>query len=163
VIHATLAFESQRQTGRIPQAALVVHLRTGDVIFAGDGVAVDDALVVYLADGSRIADGGTFAGLAGEIVYRGRLLELGRLEEGDDDAEGFAAMPSRRGSFTATLDNADGLISQLMLTVPLVGNDASLAFSFPGLDVDDRLFRFRAEIARVEISDERVTLEQRTA
>ncbi len=158
MLTSTLAFESQRKTGRPPQVALVAHLPTGDVVFCRDGVTVADSLVWYRADGTRRADGTTLAGPMGEVVYRGALT-LGSITEGDEGSGVVTVLPSRRGTLTVDLDNATGRLSDLLLTVPLVGADLDVIVTFPGLGVGDRLARFRGEVDRVTLEDERCVLE----
>jgi hypothetical protein len=162
VIQSTLAFESQRRTGRVPQLALVAHTATGDVVFAPDGITVADTLVLYRADGSRRADGTTLAGPAGEVVYRG-ALEIGQLEEGDEGTGPVAVLPSRRGTMEIDLDNATGILSDFLLTIPMIGTDCDVVLTFPGLDVTDRLSRFRGEVSRITLLDERCVIEVRSA
>lgn len=162
MLQSTLAFESQRKTGRVPQLAFVAHTATGDVVFAEDGVTVADTLVLYRADGSRRADGTTLAGPAGEVVYRG-ALRIGRLEEGDEGSGPVSVLPSRRGTVEIDLDNATGILSDLLLTVPFIGTDGDVVLTFPGLAVTDRLSRFRGEISRVTLTDDRCIVEVRSA
>jgi hypothetical protein len=163
VIQSSLAFESDRKTGRLPQLALVVHTQSGDVVLARDGVAIADATALYKADGSRLADGTTPAGgTTGEVVYRGALT-IGFLHEGDEGVGVVTVLPSRRGEMQIDLDNATGLLSDLLLTVPMVGTDADVVLTFPGLPVTDRLARFRGEIARVVLENERCAVEVRSA
>jgi hypothetical protein len=155
---STLAFESMRKAGQIPQMAIIAHLPTGDVVFCRDGVTVSDGLVWYRANGERLANGTTLAGPMGEVVYRG-VLTIGAISEGDEGAGLVTVLPSRRGTVTVDLANATGEISDLLLTMPLVGSDIDVIVTFPGLAVADRLVRFRGECQRVSLDDERCALE----
>jgi hypothetical protein len=175
MITTTLAFEKIRKTGQLPQIALVIRTIVGDLVFAQDGMAFADAISptatfnIYYFDGGRNFDGTIRYGAqglalqqyAGQAVYRG-LLRVGALDEGDDGQGIVSVLSSRAGTVTVTMDNADGRLSDLILTAPLVGSDADVVLSFPGLTVDDVVRRYSGVVSRLTLTDDTLELERRT-
>lgn len=135
VVDIPLEFEALRQHGRIPQVALLMRLVTRTVVATADGIATNQ-----LPDNVE------------ELIHDG--LQVGDLVEGSDgDQMSLEVQPGRQASFRVRIANTTGKMSQFLMSDPLIGADAELILSFPGLDGDHSFSRFKGEILGIVLDD----------
>lgn len=163
MIETTLAFDARRRSGDPPQVALFVQLAASTLVIAAAGVEGLDEGVLWKADGAHKADGSIQAGTDVQTVYRS-LIEVGDLEEGDESggdprAPRLTVMPSRKTRWRVVLDNATGLMGDLLVNEPLVAKRAELRLLYPGLALADMPVRFSGEVLSEELTYETLTLE----
>lgn len=162
MITSSLAFESIRKTGRLPQLAVFVELLTRTVVFAQDGITgVDQRLRRF--DGSWRYDGSVQYGATVEDLYYG-VISVSPLNEGDEGAAGsLEIQPSRRGTLSVEVPNPTKLMSELIASDPIIGATGKLILTFPGLTAAARVTRFAGEVSRVTLTRDRMRLEIRSA
>lgn len=167
MIQTTLAYEKKRQTGQPPQLGVFIQLINTTLVLAAAGVAGLDAGELYLADGSRLADGSITAGTDVQTVHRG-LLSADALVEGDESGGnavtgGLVVLPSRRTTTRIEVDNATGLIAEMLDNEPFVGKRVQYRLLYPGLVATDMPTRFAGEIFRETVTAETAVFEMRSA
>jgi hypothetical protein len=127
-------FESLRQHGRIPQVALLLRLVTRTVVITADGFV------------------GGPPSEAEELIHD--AISFSDLTEGSDgDQTSFEVLPGRQASFKVRIVNTTGKMSAFVASDPLLGADAELLLSFPGITDDQRFERFKGEILGIILDD----------
>jgi hypothetical protein len=136
-----LEFETLRQHGRIPQLAFIMRLVTRVVVATPDGIALNqlpDDVEELIHDGLQVTD---------------------LIEGSDGDQTSLSVQPGRQASFRIRIVNTTGKMSQFIQSDPLIGADAELVLSFPGLDGDQSFTRFKGEILALTLDDTALEIE----
>lgn len=167
MIQTTLAFDQARRGGQPPQLALVIQLINATLVIVGDGVSGLDAGVLYRLDGSRILDGSWTLGADVQTVHRGLVsvgdLRFGDSAGGDPVSSRLAVLPTKRTTLHAEVENATGLIGDVLANEPLVGKRGELRATYPGLSLLDMATLFAGEVYHEDLDYERLALDLRSA
>lgn len=163
MITTSLAFEKVRKTGRLPQVALQLNLLSRVVIFAQDGIELLET-VARKYDGSWQYDGTVQYGSADIVdLYHG-VTSVSVLTEGDEGPPGsIEIQPARRSTFSVTIQNPTGRLSELVASDPLVGANTKLILTYPEITPSARLNdRFKGEVNRITLNMKELIVEARS-
>lgn len=154
----TIEMHKRLMRGEIPVSYIVIQTHMGYRTYAEKELTAVFDVAGLIADGSVTADGSELAGSAsaGMLEKSARVIEFRpvarELQSIKESVLGSYAA-RKLHSFSADLDNADGVLSELVATEPFIGRPLQYYFGFEDLPQNQHLQMFDGIVTEMDLLD----------